>query len=341
MVRRKSNLGRRSIGARRVVSLRNRANNEQVRVPVLNRRLVLQRAAFAYDPTIDYAAHKSVVIGAMNQVCKYCKALKFKGEPAGLCCVSGQVKLPDLMPPPEPLRSLLLGGAPMSSHFLSNIQSYNSCFQMTSFGATNIIRDNYMPTFKVISKHNINYEYFDENTSFDCENFDIQQIQGQVYHRLGSLLPFPDQSYQFLQIYFVGNSNVETDRRCNISSKLRRDIVQRLQVMLHDENELVRLFQNALDQMTSDEYAIVIRPDKVPPGQHARRFNAPTMQEVAIVIVGDEFNSRDIVLRRRDLGLQRVSETHRCYDGLQYPLLFSRGEDGYHFNIKMINPSTG
>lgn len=212
---------------------------------------------------------------------------------------------------------------------------------MTSFGATNIIRDNFMPTFKVILKHDTNNDYFDDNATFEFENFDFQQIQGQVYHRLGSLLPFPDQSYQFLQIYFVGNPNVETDRRCNISSNLKRDIVERLQNMLHDENELVRLFQTALDRMPSDQYSIVIHADKTPPGQHARRFNAPTMEEVAIVIVGDEFNSRDIVLRRRDLGLQRVSETHRCYDGLQYPLLFARGEDGYHFNIKMINASTG
>lgn len=139
----------------------------------------------------------------------------------------------------------------------------------------------------------------------------------------------------------MGDTNVETDRRCNISSNLKRDIVQCLQNMLHDENELVRLFQTALDRMPSDEYSIVINADKVPPGQHTRRFNVPTIDEVAIVIVGDEFNSRDIVLRRRDMGLQRVSETHRCYDGLQYPLLFARGEDGYHFNIKMINASTG
>lgn len=155
------------------------------------------------------------------------------------------------------------------------------------------------------------------------------------------MLPFSDQSYQFLQLYFVGDASAEANQRCNISSDLKRYIVQDLQTMLHEENELVRLFQMALDRMPSDSYSIVIHADKTPPGQHIRRFNAPTIDEVAIVIVGDEFNSRDIVLHRRNTGLQRVSETHRCYDGLQYPLLFARGEDGYHFNIKMINTSTG
>jgi len=111
--------------------------------------------------------------------------------------------------------------------------------------------------------------------------------------------------------------------------------------MLRDENELVRLFQTALDRMPSDNHAIVISADKKPPGLHAGRFNAPTIDDVAIVIVGDEFNSRDIVLHRRNNQLQRVSETHRCYDALQYPLLFCRGEDGYHLNIKMRNASSG
>jgi len=61
---------------------------------------------------------------------------------------------------------------------------------------------------------------------------------------------------------------------------------------------------------------------------------------VAIVIVGEEFNSRDIILHRRSGNVQRVSETHRSYDGLQYPILFWQGEDGYHFNIKLKNPQT-
>ncbi|GFT13405.1 helitron_like_N domain-containing protein [Trichonephila clavipes] len=80
--------------------------------------------------------------------------------------------------------------------------------------------------------------------------------------------------------------------------------------------------------------------DKTPIGQYGRQFNAPTIHEVAIVIVGEEFNSRDIILHRRNGDVQRVSETHRSYDALQYPTLFFQGEDGYHFNIKMKNPTT-
>ncbi|XP_067646742.1 uncharacterized protein [Eurosta solidaginis] len=188
----------------------------------------------------------------------------------------------------------------MSKHFLSHIQEYNAAFQMTSFGATKIVRDNFMPTFK---------------------------IQGQIYHRAGSLLPYPDADHQFLQIYFIGDANCELDRRCTIAAHARRQSVSELQTFLHQYNELIRLFKTALDRMPSDDHRIVIRADKTPFGDHARRFNAPTIDEVAIVIVGDQFQSRDIVLHRRHEELRRVSELHRSYDALQYPLLHWKGRD--------------
>lgn len=155
------------------------------------------------------------------------------------------------------------------------------------------------------------------------------------------MLPFADANYRFLQIYFIGNSIDEVNQRCQIGSNTRRRILEQLQNLFHQQNELIRLFQTALDRMPSDDHKIVIRADKTPAGEHLRRYNSPTIDEVAIVIVGEELQSRDIVLQRRNAQLQRASETHRSYDALQYPILFWQGEDGYHFNIKMINPSNG
>ncbi|XP_048001905.1 uncharacterized protein LOC125238594 isoform X3 [Leguminivora glycinivorella] len=75
----------------------------------LDAPVVLERAAFHYQPEIDYGADKSVTIGEMTSICRYCKAIKYIGEPDGLCCANGKVKLPQLLPPPEPLNSLVLG----------------------------------------------------------------------------------------------------------------------------------------------------------------------------------------------------------------------------------------
>lgn len=140
----------------------------------------------------------------------------------------------------------------------------------------------------------------------------------------------------------MGNMEEQLDRRQEINTAMKRAILQDLQQLLHEHHALVRLFKTALERMPNDDYKVVIRADKRPAGTHERRFNAPTIDEVAILIVGENLETRDIVLTRRDTGqLQQIYETHRSYDTLQYPLMFWQGDDGYHFNIKMINPLNG
>ncbi|KAB0790841.1 hypothetical protein PPYR_15004, partial [Photinus pyralis] len=163
----------------------------------------------------------------------------------------------------------------------------------------------------------------------------------QIYHRAGSLLPPSDADYKFLQIYFMGNSSEELDTRCAINSSVKKSVVKQLQTFFHEHNKLVKLFKAALDRMPSDDHKIVIRADKRPTKEHPRRLNVPTIDEVAIVVVDEHFESRDIILHRRNDQLQRVYETHRSYDALQYPIIFWQGEDGCHFSIKMINPRPG
>ena len=66
-----------------------------------------------------------------------------------MCCASGKVKLPQLAAPPEPLKTFLTGNKSESKSFLSQIRKFNSCFQMTSFGAKIKNPDQFMSTFKV------------------------------------------------------------------------------------------------------------------------------------------------------------------------------------------------
>ncbi|GFV20166.1 uncharacterized protein TNCV_4194641 [Trichonephila clavipes] len=220
--------------------------------------LQYHRLAFRYNPAIDYSSSRNVVIGQMSHVCTYCQALKFNNETKGMCCAGGKIKLPHLEAPPEPLKTLLAGSTAESKHFLSNIRKYNSCFQMTSFGAE-IVTAQFMPTFK---------------------------IKGQIYHKAGSLLPFKDSDHKFLQMYFIGDDKDEIDARYRIHTSLRRSIISQLQELLHERNNLVQLFKIAIDMMPSDTHKIVIHADKTSVGEHVRRYNAPTINEVAIVMVG-------------------------------------------------------
>ncbi|UYV61137.1 hypothetical protein LAZ67_1003546 [Cordylochernes scorpioides] len=178
---------------------------------------------------------------------RFCGALRWKDESSGMCCSNGKVRLPLIDLPPEPLRSLLSGENSDSVHFLRNIRKYNSCFQMTSSGAEN-------------QTHSVTFP-----TTFS--------IQGQVYHRIGSLMPSENQP--------------QTDRRCQQIQGVRRNIVQGLQRMLHQHNLLVQQFKTALENLPSDAYRVVVNADRTPPGQHPRWYNAPTANEVAVVLAGD------------------------------------------------------
>ena len=276
-----------------------------------HRRIVWKHQAMNYDPVVHYSTHKDINIGTMSAVCKFCGALKWPKEPPGLCCNNGKIKLPLSQPPPLPLCDLL--DMP-TSPFLSNIRRYNSAFQMTSFGCSKEVREpGFMPTFKV---------------------------QGQVYHQIGSLLPSNNEPHRFLQIYFMGDSEQEAARRCDIIPNLNKDLITELQTMLHEHNYYVNEFKTALDKMDMPEHRVVIRPDKAPSREHSGRYNAPTTNEVAVLIVENR-NPREIVLEKRNDRKQYVSDTHRSYDPLQYPLLFPRGEDGYCWKLPTFNPSTG
>ncbi|CAB3261250.1 unnamed protein product [Arctia plantaginis] len=198
-----------------------------------------------------------------------------------MCCASGKVVLSPLPAPPEPLLSLLTGNSDDSKLFLRKIRKFNSCFQMTSFGATKIC-----------------------DRASDGRNFETTfKIQGQVYHKIGSLMPMPDNNPKFLQIYFMGDCEERVTTRCLynfIEQAEERAIVILLEKILEDHNQLIQLIKRVSPRLQNDNYQIVIKADKVPLGEHAGRFNAPTVDEVAVIMVGDPVDKRSIKITRRD-----------------------------------------
>lgn len=119
-----------------------------------------------------------------------------------------------------------------------------------------------------------------------------------------------------------------------------RDVILNLQRMLHEHNPYVKMFKTALERMPTNDYKVVIHGDRTPAGEHDRRYNAPNVNEVAVIITNEQRGPRDIVLEKQNAGLQRINELHYAYDALQYPLIFWKGEDGYHINLKQVDPVT-
>lgn len=194
------------------------------------------KAAFYYDVSHDYAGEPLVQISSMNQVCTHCGARKWKGETPGICCGAGKIKLRLFSEPPEPLKQLLMGNSPQSKHFLKNILQYNCAFQMTSLGAKVITEGNFMPTFKV---------------------------QGQIYHRIGSLLPLPNKEPQFLQLYFISDMEEQARKRKDFTGT-DLQIIKMLQEMLDKKNNYIQSFKFALESAPSPDFRVVIDADKRP-----------------------------------------------------------------------------
>ncbi|XP_077564699.1 uncharacterized protein LOC144180185 [Haemaphysalis longicornis] len=269
----------------------------------------------AYDPHLAYEVDSTVALGSMIHKCHFCNAFKWEDEALSMCCSAGKVQLPPFQPLPEPLNSLLMSTHPQHGHFMDRVRKYNGCFQMTSFGAKQIAEDCFMPTFKV---------------------------QGQDYHLVGGLLPQPEREAQFLQIYFVGEDDREVRIRCANFPDVEKPLLKQLQKMLHDVNSYVKDFKTTMEKVppTCKSFDVVILEHTKPADAHKGRFNVPTANEVALGMVGQQFQHRDIVLHSHDNNLHRISEIHRAYDALQYPLLVCRGEDGYSIDLHQRDPKT-
>ncbi|CAH9097473.1 unnamed protein product, partial [Cuscuta europaea] len=102
--------------------------------------------------------------------------------------------------------------------------------------------------------------------------------------------------------------------------------------MLNEYNVLVQSFRLAKEKIdTSNTPDVRLKLIGKRYGD-ARTYNLPSVSEVAALVVGDfdeSLGERDILVETQSGALQRINELNPAYFGLQYPLLFSYGKDGY------------
>src|SRR6185295_229004 len=171
------------------------------------------------------------------------------------------------------------------------------------------------------------------------------KIQGQHYHQHGCLMPEIiediEPKSQFAQIYFYDGSDIDTqvDRRYNLMEKtLNYTMLQQLQYEISENNPFAHIFISANDIEKKEETTIAFIAIHNTHGKDMRNYNKPICDEIAL-IHGDytPHQQRDIIIKRFDNKLTRISELHRAYDPLQYPLLFPFGEYGWHKGILRAN----
>ncbi|XP_016173713.1 uncharacterized protein LOC107616245 [Arachis ipaensis] len=231
-----------------------------------------------------------------------------------VCCSKGKIQLPYLRKSPDLLYNFINGHDRKSLYFQKNIRSYNNMFAFTSLGG------------KVLDSVN------------DGSGPPQFIIIDQNYHRIGSLLPDPGQKPKFEQLYIYDTQH-EIMHRQEIfrqTSEIDRELITELLEMIDTHNVIAQSFRRVREFYQchpSEIFSLKLYSHRK---IDQRTYNTPSCDEVAALIVGD-FNSsdygRDIIVRSTAGQLQHIYETHALYWPLQYPLLFSYGEDGYQLNF--------
>jgi hypothetical protein len=114
------------------------------------------------------------------------------------------------------------------------------------------------------------------------------------------------------------------------------NIVAALIDMFNAHNPIVQLFSTARDRIVrsnGDRYVIRLFGE---PDRRGDIFSAPVASEVVELVVGHVGQSdggHDLIMQDQSGQLQRVEEKHCKFMAMQYPILFSYGEDGYHEKI--------
>ncbi|XP_057744772.1 uncharacterized protein LOC130962595 [Arachis stenosperma] len=245
-----------------------------------------------------------------------------------LCCRRGQVQLPRLQQPPEILDELFFGSDAKAIHFQNNTRTYNSMFAFTSFGGK-----------------------IDRSVNNNSRGPPTFILHGQNYHLMGSLLPQEGASAKFAQLYIYDTQNEIKNRTSVVSSDKDADkwnvhIVSDIIQMLDTHNVLTKSFRLMRDVLTNNPQTNVRLKLIGKRGRDGRTYNLPSVDEVAGLVVGDfdpHTQGRDIIVETKSGELKRISELHPSYLGLQYPLLFPYGEDGWRekisLNIVNTNPN--
>ena len=166
-------------------------------------------------------------------------------------------------------------------------------------------------------------------------------IQGALHHKIGTLLPMDGNQPTFAQLYIYDPTSI-TDMAMRNPLNYRLDVatMATLHDMLYRNNQLTHIYKKALEltnNVPADQRQQVIL--HLDPTTDRRRYNLPVAEnELALILPGDGdicTDPRDIVIRKQDGGLQRISELSPLYQPLHYVLLFPYGEPGWHDKIKL------
>ncbi|KAL7103884.1 hypothetical protein ACP275_08G208300 [Erythranthe tilingii] len=244
--------------------------------------------------------------------CSYCGEFRFHREGAAFCCSNGQISLVKSVVCPI-LYSLFTDTSDLAIEFRRRARTYNNAFAFTS-----------MKT--------------DPNSWWAKDGIYALKVVGQVCHFMNSIDGSPN-TKDLLQLFFLDTTETIIPQILQ-SKDLRTDILALLIAVLSD-NPYSIFFKRLKSWDNLQDAHIVIRSNS---HLDQRTYNLPTVDEVAAVWKDSDGVSgqceRDIRVFTDGGSAHRVKYHYSCHDPLQYPLLFPKGEPGWHARIKKMGTSS-
>src|ERR1700679_192599 len=167
-------------------------------------------------------------LGPMNLQCPHCHALHFSAEKLtsstrnnlkfGLCCLTGQINLPQFPPAPRQLRDLFDGTSPHSLDFKKNIRQYNTAFAFTSVGVK------------------VDQSVLDGSGPYSF------RISGELRHLSGALLPSAGEAPKYAQLY-IHDPQEQLAYREGRNNNLSRSVMTLIQGILNQSHPYVELYK--------------------------------------------------------------------------------------------------
>ncbi|XP_027108916.2 uncharacterized protein [Coffea arabica] len=240
-------------------------------------------------------------------MCQHCSAKRFHLEPPNFCCSGGEVSVVHPVMPYDLFR-LYSGTDEDCVHFRKNVRTYNNNLAFSTFAAK-----------------------YDKDLTKNTKGVYTFRVQGQIYHLLNSLKPngHPPTG---IQLYFYDQEE-ELSKRLDASPRLRDSTLKLLMGIL-EQNPYTKVFKSLRELPNLDDHSIFLNSN---PGLDQRLYNMPTSSEVAAIWTETDNEALDkgahIQVYTHANTSHRIQHYFACYDSLQYPLLFPRGEAGWHYGI--------
>ncbi|KIK21159.1 hypothetical protein PISMIDRAFT_655460 [Pisolithus microcarpus 441] len=262
----------------------------------------------------------------MNIPCPNCHALHFLSEKLsnssplhprfGLCCLQGQVALPPIQRWPRVLQDLF-DDPQDQREFKKNVRQYNNALAFTSVGVE-----------------------VDRQTVQGAGPASFR-IHGTLHHIMGALMPPQGLQPSYAQLY-IYDPQEATNTHLQRNPDLQGHILLDLHTTLREHHPYAAVYQQAhaiMQAKPPEQHTDVCMCLYLQQGTDGRRYNLPTVDEIAAIVPGDGSGivrkDRDIILHLQGGGLHHISNLHPSYLPLHYVLLFPHGQEGWHLDIPL------